>query len=208
MGKRRWIPAVVRVARRLSACSLILSTSACADDRWDPVPSAGDAVKSSAEIRADRRLYDGAPPTIPHDNVGVACSSCHDTDGIAVPGLGFAPASPHDDTREAGAAQRCRQCHVFVTTDRLFVANGFQGLEQDLRGGGRLYDGAPPTLPHRVFMRENCPACHTGPGAREEIRTSHPERDRCRQCHVPVQTRELFVGSAVGDQGPESGGTQ
>jgi predicted CXXCH cytochrome family protein len=53
-----------------------------------------------------------------------------------------------------------------------------------------MYDGAPPTIPHKVFMRENCGACHVGPGAREEILTTHPERTRCRQCHVPVTTRE------------------
>jgi hypothetical protein len=41
-------------------------------------------------------------------------------------------------------------------------------------------------------MRENCAACHTGPAAREEIRTTHPERIRCRQCHVPVGSRTEF----------------
>jgi cytochrome c-type protein NapB len=51
-------------------------------------------------------------------------------------------------------------------------------------------------------MRENCAACHTGPAAREEIRTSHPERTRCRQCHVPVTTREIFThGSDAGEEG-------
>ncbi len=176
--------------RGLLLLSLIPFFAGCSDHRWDSVPGTEDALKSSAAVRAARRLYDGAPPTIPHDNFGVACSGCHDSDGISVSGLGFAPASPHDDTREEGAAQRCRQCHVFVTTNELFVANAFQGLEQDMRAGGRLYTGAPPTIPHKIFMRENCAACHTGPAAREEIRTSHPERTRCRQCHVPVRTRE------------------
>jgi cytochrome c-type protein NapB len=41
-------------------------------------------------------------------------------------------------------------------------------------------------------MRENCAACHAGPAAREEIRTSHPERTRCRQCHVEVTARSEF----------------
>ena len=44
-------------------------------------------------------------------------------------------------------------------------------------------------------MRENCAACHDGPGAREEIRTSHPERTRCRQCHVPVTDNQPFESS-------------
>jgi nitrate reductase cytochrome c-type subunit len=192
------------------AALTLLGAAACADDRWDPVPGSEDAVKSSAEVRAGRRLFDGAPPTIPHDNFGVACGSCHDEDGLAVDGLGFAPASPHDGTSHAAATQRCRQCHVFVEADGVFAANTFQGLEQDMRSGGRLYPGAPPTIPHGVFLRENCLACHTGPGAREEIVTSHPDRARCRQCHVPVETRKEFQMPATGRTEPPStdpGGT-
>ena len=52
---------------------------------------------------------------------------------------------------------------------------------------------APPVMPHSAFMRENCLACHSGPAAREEIRTPHPERPRCGQCHVQQVTRDLFV---------------
>jgi len=186
----------------LAVLTLQLAT-ACGGDRWDPVPDSGEAVKSSAEVRAGRRLFDGAPPTIPHTNFGVACRSCHDRDGLAVEGLGFAPASPHDDTDQAGATLRCRQCHVFVDTGSLFVANSFQGLDQNMRFGGRLYPGAPPTIPHSVFMRENCAACHTGPGARQEIVTTHPERTRCRQCHVPVTDHGEFPGQGGGSSGSE-----
>ena len=86
----------------------------------------------------------------------------------------------------------------------LFVESSFVPLRQDLRFGGRLYDGAPPTIPHKILMRENCAACHTGPGARTEILTSHPERTRCRQCHVPVSTRDFFPRSAgEGGEGSE-----
>jgi cytochrome c-type protein NapB len=186
---------------------LALLLAACGDGRWVPVPGDGGAVKSSVQVRAQRRLYRGAPPTIPHENFGVSCSGCHDADGISVPELGFAPASPHDDSPEAGATQRCRQCHVFVKDDGLFVASAFEGVGKDLRTGGRLYPGAPPTIPHRLFLRENCLACHTGPGAREEIRTSHPERERCRQCHVPLTTRGEFTGGGGGggDQAEERG---
>jgi cytochrome c-type protein NapB len=112
---------------------------------------------------------------------------------MSVPDLGFAPANPHRDTEGMGEEVRCRQCHVFRATDEVFVANGFTGLPQDLRPGERFSDGSPPVIPHPVFMRENCVACHTGPGAREEIRTSHPERDRCRQCHVEQTTPGLFT---------------
>src|SRR5262249_32598426 len=44
--------------------------------------------------------------------------------------------------------------------------------------------GSPPPIPHSLEMRENCRACHAGPGAVDELRTSHPERVSCRQCHV------------------------
>jgi cytochrome c-type protein NapB len=153
------------------------------------VPDSDGAVKSTGEVRAARRLYDGAPPVIPHDPFGADCSACHDAFGAAVEGVGFAPASPHTNTEKADATLRCRQCHVFVTTNDFFVDTEFVGLRQDLRRGSRLYDGAPPTIPHKILMRENCLACHAGPGARAEIVTTHPERTRCRQCHVPVFTR-------------------
>jgi len=170
---------------------------ACAPDAV-PVPEVEGAAKSTALVRAGRRAYDGAPPTIPHDAFGMSCDACHDRDGTPVTGVGYAPASPHDGTPMAGATTRCRQCHVFAASDELFVESEFVGLPQDLRPGSRATPGAPPTIPHRTLMRENCLACHDGPGAREAIRTSHPERWRCRQCHVAVKDRESFV-SAFGE---------
>ena len=183
----------VRPARLFSLILAVLAglgPGACGQGDWVPVTDHDGAMKSSGAVRAERRLYDGAPPVIPHDLFGAACSSCHDSQGIAVKGVGFAPASPHIDTDRENTTGRCRQCHVAVVTDRLFVANSFQGLRQDLRFGTRLYGGAPPTIPHKILMRENCAACHAGPGAREEVLTTHPERTRCLQCHVPVTTRE------------------
>jgi cytochrome c-type protein NapB len=43
---------------------------------------------------------------------------------------------------------------------------------------------SPPPIPHALQMRENCRACHAGPGAVAELRTTHPERVTCRQCHA------------------------
>jgi hypothetical protein len=43
--------------------------------------------------------------------------------------------------------------------------------------------GSPPPIPHALQMRENCRACHAGPGAVSGLRTTHPERVTCRQCH-------------------------
>jgi cytochrome c-type protein NapB len=185
-GRRRLVR---RSAWRFVTVAGCLALSGCGGDRWDPVPGHPEAVKSKAEVRAGRRLYDGAPPVIPHGPFGAACSACHDMEGIAVEGIGYAPASPHVGTPEEASTQRCRQCHVFAETDRAFVKSSFAGVPQDLAPGERLYDGAPPTIPHRTFMRETCLACHSGPGAREGIVTSHPERTRCRQCHVPFASR-------------------
>ena len=175
----------------------------CGGDERDWVPVAGstDAQKSSAEYRAGRRLFDGAPPVIGHGDFGADCSACHNAKGLSVTGVGYAPASPHEGTGEADRTVRCRQCHIYATTADLFVRSDFVGLRQDLRAGSRLYDGAPPTIPHQLLMRGNCAACHTGPGARAEILTSHPERARCIQCHVPITTRETFpsrLGKGMG----------
>lgn len=174
-----------------------LVAAGCSDAGKVPVPDREGAVKSTASVRAERRAYDGAPPTVPHEDFGAACSACHDERGQAVGDFGFAPASPHTGTSKAGGTVRCRQCHVFATTNDLFVASEYEGLRQDLVSGDRATPGAPPRIPHRVLMRENCLACHDGPGAREESRTTHPERARCRQCHVPITEGDVFE-SALG----------
>jgi cytochrome c-type protein NapB len=159
------------------------------------VPGQDGRVKSSATARAIRRAYDGSPPVIAHAPMGAACTQCHDDRGMEVPGLGYAPPSPHEKTAGLSALSRCEQCHVYHNTDGLFVATSFEPLSQELRRGTRLYGGAPPVIPHLLQMRENCTACHSGPAAREEIRCTHPERARCQQCHVPVSTTAEFARS-------------
>lgn len=122
----------------------------------------------------------------------MSCVECHNVRGMNVRDIGYAPASPHEITAGMSAMSRCTQCHVFQQTEDEFVANLFVALRQDLRHGRRLNDLSPPVMPHKLLMRENCSACHAGVAAREEIRTSHPERVRCMQCHVPQHTRSLF----------------
>jgi cytochrome c-type protein NapB len=163
-------------------------------ERGVAVPGQADAVKTSALDRAQRRLYDGAPPVIPHEAFSSTCASCHNEQGLSLPGVGFAPPTPHLATEGMSAMSRCSQCHVFRRSDTTFVATTFEGRPQDLRRGARLNPLAPPVLPHRAFMRENCVACHSGPAAREPIRTPHPERVRCRQCHVEQQSSRTFPG--------------
>lgn len=146
---------------------------------------------TSTSVRAQRRAYDGAPPVIPHAPLGAACVTCHTPTGRPIPSLGMAPANPHSAELTGGALARCRQCHVFRSDESEFRASSFVGLSQDIKPGERMFAGAPPVIPHKVQMRENCLACHAGPAARPEIRCSHPERTRCVQCHVhPVAPGE------------------
>ena len=181
----------------LLAAGVLASVAACGDS--------GDTQRpSSATVRAERRAYDGAPPVVPHDDFGMTCSACHDEQGMPVDGVGYAPASPHDGTSKDYSTQRCRQCHVFSLDDGVFVANDWTGLQQDLSPGGRLTATSPPTIPHATLMRENCLACHSGPAARAEIVTTHPERERCTQCHVAVLSTGLFSSAfSAGQSRPE-----
>jgi len=187
--------------RAVLAVALALGVAACSDaaDAEAPgadgvaVPGRPGASKTPALVRAARRAYDGAPPVIPHAPFGAECVSCHSEQGLAVEGVGFAPPMPHADTAGLSATSRCTQCHVFRRTEALFRPSTFVGFEQDLRRGPRRHAFAPPRMPHPRFLRENCLACHSGPAAREEIRTDHPERVRCAQCHVPIETGELFA---------------
>jgi cytochrome c-type protein NapB len=176
----------------LAGMAALLLSCAESSDRI-PVQGRDGVEKTAASARAERRLFDGAPPVIPHDDFKMDCNACHASDGIAVPDVGLAPQSPHAVTAGMSVESRCRQCHVFALTDDDFRANTFVGLRQDLRHGARLNPLAPPTMPHKVLMRENCIACHSGQAAREEIRTPHPERTRCLQCHVPVTTTASFT---------------
>jgi cytochrome c-type protein NapB len=139
---------------------------------------------SEFQVRAARRAYDGAPPVIPHPPLGSACTNCHTETPREFPGVGIAPPNPHLKTAGLSEASRCRQCHVFAVTGELFATNSFEGLEQKPRRGNRLYPHAPPVMPHHVFMREDCLSCHSGPGVRQEIRCTHPDRINCVQCHV------------------------
>lgn len=180
------IPAPPRRRQPLAAVFLLGLLVACGEDPPDQVPveGRGDATKTAAPLRSERRAYDGAPPVVPHGPMGAECVTCHNERGMPVEGLGFAPPTPHGMTPGMSTESHCQQCHVYALTSETFVENAFEGRPQDLRSGTRAYPGAPPVMPHPLFMRENCAACHSGPAAREEIRTSHPERPNCLQCHA------------------------
>jgi cytochrome c-type protein NapB len=149
----------------------------------EPLPVLPPEARSVAlELRAEGRAFAGAPPVIPHviDEQGAAaCLACHG-EGLRVEGR-IAPVVSHP--RYAN----CTQCHTSVTpraagAPEMVLASSFSGLAEP-GAGQRALPGAPPTIPHRLQMREDCQSCHgvTGlPG----LRTSHPQRQSCTQCHA------------------------
>jgi hypothetical protein len=174
--------------------------------RWSYVllallgPASGCGERPTAEVapaslaaRAERRAFPGAPPVIPHPPLSGACSSCHTAEGgRVVPAVGIAPANPHTQTPGLSDQARCKQCHVFRQTDAVFAQSEFAAETPAGRSGERAYSGAPPTIPHPHFMREDCRACHDGAAARPEIFCRHGQRVRCLQCHVHQQLAPPF----------------
>lgn len=152
-------------------CLAASSLGGCAE----PVSAAAALV-----VRANR-AYDGAPPTIPHgvEELGRHnCQACHTSGTIVWEGK-TAPKTPHPEL------VRCTQCHLERRADTLFADNdhepGFYARSL------RQHEFAPWRIPHPLTLRENCLACHDQNLDPEwGLRTTHPERSRCTQCHVPA----------------------
>ena len=151
-----------------------------------PAPGVGldPATRRDSRLRrAARRAFDGAPPTIPHPVTGrgsETCLACHG-EGFQVDGWGARP-MPHEPYGS------CTQCHVEESSTTpgiagLQVGSRFEGLGPT-SPGLRAYAGAPPRIPHATTMRSDCLACH-GPRGDVGLRTTHPERASCTQCHAP-----------------------
>lgn len=142
-------------------------------------------VKRSLASYYSRRAYDGAPPSIPHKILdptswgGDACNSCHRDGGYVEQFKAWAPVTPHPDYLS------CRQCHVPVEQKTVFRDTRFAGLKPAGIPKGRL-PNSPPPIPHALDLRTNCVACHGGAAAVPELRTTHPERVNCRQCHAAI----------------------
>lgn len=146
-------------------------------------PSEADKELSSRQ-RTSRRAYNGAPPIIPHSEHNTsdsACYACH-SNGMQMAGL-KASVMSHP------FLANCTQCHAppppapFQRFDSE-VATSFVGLPAP-KMGQRAYPGAPPTIPHSQWMRENCLACHGGPNGWAGMESTHPWRTNCVQCHAP-----------------------
>jgi nitrate reductase (cytochrome), electron transfer subunit len=152
------------------------------------------------------RAYPGAPPRVPHGLTaeefrGNLCNACHEFGGYSPRFAAYTPVTPHPEqtaclqchavtdalvgTALPGQAPdaHCRQCHTTASAQAAFAAIDWRPAAWPrMRNPG--VPGAPPVIPHELELREDCLACHAGPAAVAEIRTSHPERLNCRQCHV------------------------
>lgn len=173
------------------------------------------------------RAYPGAPPRIPHplraDELRTdACRTCHERGGYSARFQAYVPLTPHP---ERGI---CLQCHVGVDAvlgleapdaapdARCVLCHGPAGgpvqADASLTWPTTVWptlprttpDQDPPPIPHDLQYRQNCLTCHSGPAAVEEIRTKHPDRAVCRQCHLvadPETTAFARAAPAAGVHG-------
>ncbi len=171
------------------------------------------------------REYPGAPPRIPHGfttdefRTG-ACNTCHELGGFSPRFGAYVPVTPHPEMvaclqchvgndevtgvelPSEDPSARCGQCHSPSAARGAQVRLDWQPAAWPALAA-RTPDRGPPPIPHDLHGRGNCLACHAGPAAVAEIRTTHPERANCRQCHVlPVTDTGTFVRPAPGRVGP------
>jgi len=151
---------------------------------FEPVIRTEDMKMQALLDRSKNRAYDSAPPVIPHGIQQMTtsnCLACHN-DGIKV-GDRVATKISHP------VYTSCTQCHVedvrteISTASPILTENDFQGTKR-AGAGTRAWLGAPPTIPHTTWMRQDCTSCH-GLVARAGIRTTHPWLSNCTQCHAP-----------------------
>jgi cytochrome c-type protein NapB len=161
--------------------------------------SEGERLKALQE-RAARRAFDGAPPIVPHPIAQESSASC-----LACHGPGLAVKDKVASRMSHAAYGSCTQCHVSSAgiglpgTDTALVAalaeNQFVSVPSPTRGT-RAWPEAPPTIPHSTLMRSDCLSCH-GPQGLFGLRTPHPDRQSCVQCHVADARLDQHVFSAL-----------
>jgi cytochrome c-type protein NapB len=162
-------------------------------NRYNETPLAamtGNDGKRNLNSYYELRQYPGSPPMIPHNisptfaDDTANCLACHERGGYNADLDAYAPVTPHPEN------ESCRQCHVPVKDEKPFAKNNnWQSINPPKLGQSELA-GSPPSIPHSLQLREDCIACHTGPGAMAEIRVEHGSRGNCRQCHASMIATE------------------
>jgi len=170
---------ILFIAAMLASVGLFRQASA------SKAPSTGEAsdqIEVKAAGREDLRAFYTAPPVIPHevgDRDSDECLHCHDEikklkDRVSV-------VTPHPQF------SNCQQCHVSIMSRDGVPGeepvNSWAGLEEP-KEGTRAHEFAPPTQPHRTFLREDCNVCHSNANPNEEVTGPHRQRSNCAQCHV------------------------
>ena len=169
-------------ARAAAAAVLVLASGTLA------LAGCGEADRPSVLELPSNRAYSGAPPTVPHPvnaRNRQRCLSCHlEGDAVSDDGKTMAQVTPHPEL------ENCVSCHVERKTRTNFRRTRFLGKTYGI--GLRSQPQGPWSIPHPLTMRENCLGCHGSPNAPAVLRTTHPERQRCVQCHLPAH--EGFPG--------------
>ena len=156
-------------------------------------PSEAEKERSTL-TRASRRAFNGAPPLIPHaveQTSDAACYACH--------GHGMRIDDRVANRMSHGFLANCTQCHappppkIFADV-QVSVDNGFVGLPAPMNGE-RAFPGAPPTIPHSTWMRDQCLACHGSQAGWSGLESTHPWRISCQQCHAPSAKLDQAVTS-------------
>lgn len=169
--------------------------------------------RTLSRFRANR-AYPGAPPRIPHALTSTelrttTCTVCHERGGYSPRFLAYVPRTPHPELSDClqchtpdapllgvalpanDANDICLQCHVLGASRNQPATHRAWG-DVDWRPAPWppldpvRASGTPPPIPHDLALRGNCGTCHVGQSAISEIRTAHPERSNCRQCHMTV----------------------
>jgi len=185
---RRTVGAITLAVTLLAAvaCSAIAAATreATLGDAAIGLPEKQDPRRDEDRAtRASRRAFYTAPPVVSHEGASgmnvAACLGCHGQAGTR---------TPHPQHTN------CMQCHVAAenpfgeSVD--LPANTFAGLAPP-RSLVPAAAETPPSMPHRLTLRENCLACHDPDGMYESLRTPHPERVNCVQCHLPLPAAEF-----------------
>jgi len=157
--------------------------------------------------RAARRAFDGAPPVVPHpitQDSSATCLACH--------GPGLAVKDKVASKISHAQYSSCTQCHVpsggiELPTSELtllapIAANQFVSATPPLKGS-RAWPLAPPTIPHSTLMRSDCLSCH-GPRGLFGLRTPHPDRQSCVQCHASDAGLDQHIFSSAASERPAS----